>query len=172
MLISRQQSGLTVIELLVGVAIVSGLLYLGANSFSGWTQNQRVRVAAEGLLSGLQIARAEAVRQNTPVQFLLVGGGAGWQVKTVATAVQVQARSSGEDRAGLVVTVTPAGATAVTFNGLGRVMPTNPLDGSVPISSLAVSNPNSDVPLAVNIGASGGSRMCDPNAPSGDPRRC
>jgi len=48
------------------------LISLGAPGFAEWLQNQQIRAAAEATLNGLQVARGEAVRSNTPVRFQLV----------------------------------------------------------------------------------------------------
>lgn len=65
------QRGVTLIELVIGMAIVAMLVSAGLPSFMQWMQNAQVRAAAEGLQTGLQLARAEAVRRNTPVRFQL-----------------------------------------------------------------------------------------------------
>jgi type IV fimbrial biogenesis protein FimT len=43
------------------------LLALAMPGFSNWLRNARVRTTAESVQNGLQLARAEAVRRNTPV---------------------------------------------------------------------------------------------------------
>lgn len=63
--------GLSLIELVIGMAIISMLIAAGLPAFVNWMQNAQIRTAAEGLRDGLQLARAEAVRRNTPVRFQL-----------------------------------------------------------------------------------------------------
>ncbi len=63
--------GFTIVELMVTVTVLALLMLLGAPSFSNWLQNSQIRTAAEGVLAGAQLARAEAVRRNTPVRFQL-----------------------------------------------------------------------------------------------------
>ncbi len=173
MLNKRQQTGLTLIEVMIGISIVSILMVMGLKGYSGWVQNQRVRVAAEAILNGIQIARVEAVKRNSPVQFRLTGTRTEWQVQTVVSAERVQSRSSAEDSAGVLVSsVLPVGATSLSFNGMGRVMTLNPLDNSAPLTQIDVANTGSDRPLRVVVSTSGNVRMCDPNAATGDPRRC
>lgn len=67
----HNQRGVTLIELGIGLLIVAILLGIGAPAISSWVQNTRIRSATESILSGLQLARAEAVRLNTPVRFQL-----------------------------------------------------------------------------------------------------
>jgi type IV fimbrial biogenesis protein FimT len=128
------QRGVTLIELSIGLAIVAILLALGMPGFVDWIQNSQIRTAAESVQNGLQLARAEAVRRNTGVQFALTG--ADWTVGCDTAAddcpASIQTRSGTEGSANAVITpseVQPSGAAAgtpvfigtVVFNGLGRV---------------------------------------------------
>lgn len=63
--------GFTLIEVLVVIAIVGVLLSLGVPAFNNYLNNVRVRISTESFLAGLQTARAEAIRLNTTVEFLL-----------------------------------------------------------------------------------------------------
>ncbi|HEY6239420.1 MAG TPA: GspH/FimT family pseudopilin [Burkholderiales bacterium] len=64
--------GFNLIEIMISLVVLGVLISLGAPGFAEWLQNQQIRAAAEATLNGLQVARAEAVRQNTPVRFQLV----------------------------------------------------------------------------------------------------
>ncbi|MBK8385245.1 MAG: GspH/FimT family pseudopilin [Candidatus Accumulibacter sp.] len=64
--------GFSLVELIVGMAILGVLLAIAMPAFSNWLRNARVRTAAESVQNGLQLARAEAVRRNTPSAFDLV----------------------------------------------------------------------------------------------------
>jgi type IV fimbrial biogenesis protein FimT len=80
-----RQRGITMVEIMVSIAIVSLVLGIGIPNFTSWLQNTQVRATAESVLAGLQLARAEAVRQNTKARFQLTGGNAGmasWAVST------------------------------------------------------------------------------------------
>ena len=66
------QRGLNIIEIMISLAVLGVLIGLGAPGFAEWLQNQQIRAAAEATLNGLQVARGEAVRSNTPVRFQLV----------------------------------------------------------------------------------------------------
>jgi type IV fimbrial biogenesis protein FimT len=66
------QRGLNLIEVMISLVVLSVLISLGAPGFVEWLQNQQIRAAAEATLNGLQVARGEAVRRNTPVRFQLV----------------------------------------------------------------------------------------------------
>lgn len=82
-LISMQR-GVTMIEVMVTVAIIAIVLGIGMPSLSSWMQNTQVKAAAESVLTGLQLARAEAVRQNAKTRFQLMDatGMASWAIST------------------------------------------------------------------------------------------
>jgi type IV fimbrial biogenesis protein FimT len=63
--------GMTLIEMLIGVAIVAILMTMAVPGFSGWIKNQGIRTASESILTGLQLARAEALKKNTHMHFQL-----------------------------------------------------------------------------------------------------
>lgn len=71
MLIRSAVRGFTLIELMVTITIFAILLMLGIPSFSGLLQNHKLTSAARSYTAGLQIARTEAIRLNTPVEFVL-----------------------------------------------------------------------------------------------------
>lgn len=64
--------GFTPIELMVVLVMIGVLLATLMPSMTEWMRNLQVRSAAESLSTGLQKARAEAVRRNQNVYFSLV----------------------------------------------------------------------------------------------------
>jgi len=96
-LVMARVAGYTIIELVITVAILGVLVSLGVPSFAEWLHNTQLRNGAESVLHGLQVARAEAVRRNGFVQFILLPGtgtsfvrggltfnyGRGWRVVQV-----------------------------------------------------------------------------------------
>lgn len=168
------QGGVTLIELMIAIIIVSILLTIALPNFSAWIQNTQIRTATESIQNGLQLARAEAVRRNEPVSFIL-GAGSGWTVSTVAVpGTPIQSRASSEGSVNVTVVVSPGGATTATFSALGRL--TNPaaaptqIDLDVPTSILPASQSKE---LRINITSGGQIRSCDPNITANDdPRKC
>lgn len=76
----------SLIELLVGLAILGILLAVGASTYGRWLKNAQVRTAAEAVQNGLQIARAEAVRRNSLIRFQLTStAGSDCALSTTAT---------------------------------------------------------------------------------------
>ncbi|MFN3618256.1 MAG: GspH/FimT family pseudopilin [Aquabacterium sp.] len=64
--------GFSLIELMVTLAVFGILTMAAIPSISDWLRNTRLRNQAESVLTGLQLARNEAVRRNRPVTFWLV----------------------------------------------------------------------------------------------------
>jgi len=171
---SPRQTGFTLIELILGVGVLSILVMLALPSFGLMLQNARIRNAADSIMNGVQLARAEAVRRNRPVEFAFTAGG-NWSVTQLNPLEEIQARSGSE---GMKHAVIDSGASSrVTFGPVGAPMTTNPADGSGPMTRIDITSENTMDglrPLAILISPAGNVRMCDPdkNLPAGDPRRC
>jgi type IV fimbrial biogenesis protein FimT len=169
------QAGFSIVEILVGLAIFAILTMSALPAYSVWIQNTKIRNAAESVQNGLQLARSEAVRRNTNVQFAF-GTDSEWTVSVVDPAETIQARRSEQGSVDVLVTTTPA-ATTVTFNALGRAIP-NP-SGLPSFSRVDFDMPPNVVPpalsreLRVTISAGGRIRMCDPSVgDAADTRFC
>jgi type IV fimbrial biogenesis protein FimT len=168
------QRGFTLIELVIAIVLVAVLVSLAVPSFQIMLANAQIRTATQAMYDGLQLARVEAIRRNERVVFAK-GAGSDWTV-TVEGGAVVQTRSSSEGTRQATVAVTPAGATQVTFDSLGRVV-TN-ADASATITTLDVDVPTSLISAAdskeqrVTITTGGAVRTCDPNAAAGTGTAC
>ena len=172
-------SGVTLIELMVGMVIVSCLLLVGMPSFTSWIQDLQVRGAAESIQSGLMLARSEAIRRNRPVQLVLAdaGGLVEWRVGCVSVEpdcpLSIMERKRGEGglnarmAAPAVPPVEGAGTAAalvagaglpvnIAFNGLGQLA--GPAPGWIELSHVRL---GSERRLLVRIDA-GLARICKP----------
>lgn len=170
------QQGLSLVELMIAIVIAGILLTVGVGSYATWTQNQKIRMVAESILNGMQLARAEAVTRNTRVQFALAPD-TGWVVNVIDGGVigaEIQSRPAAESTGAATVSMTPAGATVVTFNSLGRPIadPTPAANTTITQVEVTSSSSAADRPLRISIGNGGGVKMCDPRATAGDPRAC
>jgi len=169
------QRGFTLIELVIAIVLVAILVTLAVPSFQIMLANAQIRTATQALYDGLQLARVEAIRRNERLLFAK-GAGSDWTVTVEAGAVVVQTRSSSEGTRQATVAVTPAGATRVTFDSLGRVVAN--ADGSATITALDIDVPTSLIPAAdskeqrVTITTGGAVRTCDPNAAAGTGTAC
>ena len=170
---NNKSLGFSLIELLIGMTIMAVVIAIGMPSYSAWIQNTRIRTAAESIQNGLQVARAEAVKRNVSVQFVL-SDGAAWLVgcETVNSACPaiIQSRTAGEGSSGDITLATDAAFTVV-FNNLGTVNASPTPFTQVDVDSSVAT---ADRPLRITIGVGGNIRMCDPSTTlsSTDPRKC
>lgn len=184
----NKQAGMTLVELMIGLAIVSVLFALALPSYSTWIQNSQIRTAADSIQNGLQIARQEALSRNTIVGFQLTDATkSDWRVcvgdpppfptpcPLGPPDAQIQARAGADGSANVSVGAdVVVGALAVPlvagsnlpngeviFNGFGRVA--NP---GVDLARIDLRNDKLAVAdervlvLLINVG--GQVRMCDP----------
>ncbi|MCY7301145.1 MAG: GspH/FimT family pseudopilin [Ilumatobacteraceae bacterium] len=183
------QDGFSIIELSVALTIMGLLLSLGAPAFSGYLQNARLGTMAQGIYTGMQLARAEAVKRNQAVEFVLTSSsletatadtavpdaaGRNWVVRQRASASQpyalVEQKSTNTNDAGGVIVA--ATTSQIVFDSLGgsfaaTVTLTNP--------ALGLCLPAGPVRCwTVAVAAGGQVRLCNPDATlaSSDTRAC
>lgn len=174
MLKPSKASGFTLVELMIVIAILAILMTLAAPSFSVIIANSKIRANAQAIIDGLQLARAEAIRRNERVKFVL-SSDTSWTVITNANTT-IQTRSAGDGGGGILLSPTPSNSTMVTFNPLGRVV--NNTDGSSTLTQVDIDVPTTVISateshdLRIIISSGGLIRLCDPNIGSGDPRSC
>ena len=163
------QGGVSLIELIISVVILAILAAAGAPSFAQFIQNRKVRTGAEGVIQGLNLAKAEAVRRNTSIQ-IAIAADTGWVVGcTTAVADNdgdgqpdcpgnIQTRPANEGSSGVRST-----AITLTFNGYGKIP-----------ALAASSNIEIDNPTAGTCEASGGNLRCMRIvvSPAGQVRSC
>lgn len=164
---------------MITVAIVALLLALAVPSYQQWIANVRIRTTAEAIQNGLMLAKGEAVKRNTKVQFVLTSGdpvaanvnsitasasGTAWMVRvyqpggTYTSADYVQGRNKAEGSQNVAVT---AGQSTVIFTGIGGLSP-------IPAASIAFDvsrsggDANVDRVLRVTVAPGGAIRVCDP----------
>jgi type IV fimbrial biogenesis protein FimT len=175
--------GVSLIEMMIGIAIMVLLLFIAMPNFSIWMANARIRTGAESIQDGLRYARAEAVRQNTQVRFQLTAATTDWTVCVPVTpasvdcngAAALQTHSGIEAVASIAVggwTTQGNGYGAPSTAGTPNGVTFNTLGGSSNAGDLTridVTNPSITPAasmrwLAVNISPSGQVAMCDPSA--------
>ena len=181
-MLTRAQSprGFTLIEMLIGLAIIALLLKIAVPSFRTWLQNTQIRSAAHAIADGMNAARGQAIGRNVPVQIQLTSLGNGnqpsWQVALVsAPTAPIQTWSSAEGASS--AQIVQAGGGILTYSPLGRVIAPNPVDNSAPLLQVDVTSNNDAADLALRtlrvvVGNGGMARMCDPNLAQPDPRAC
>ena len=126
-MVTHRQRGLSLVELLVGLVVLSVLVSVAAPSFSTMVAEQRLRQVGSELRISLATARSEAVKRNESVSLIKQGSdwSTGWCVEagsdaTSCTAQPIQQFNVASDQ----ITVLKDGATAgtgISFNPWGRV---------------------------------------------------
>ncbi len=169
------QTGFTLIELMITITIVSILTMLAMPSYKTWIANSRVRTTAESIQNGLMLAKAQALSRNAKVQMVLTStspvaanvntvsantAGTGWMVRVYQTTTYtaadfIQGRSVAEGGANTTVA---AGQSTFVFTGVGGLSPIPNADVAINVSGTG-----SDRPLRIKISKGGAIRMCDPN---------
>lgn len=181
--------GVSLIELMIAVAIISVLLVAALPNFQVWLQNLQIRNAAESILNGLQLARSEAVRRNAQVQFQLTSGAglSDWSVGCVTASaicpavIQSRGGSEGSGNARLGTSTAPVQDYATAL-GAGTGMPASVAFGLLgnvttvgAITRIDVVNPATAGTrrLVIIISSGGQIRMCDPAfALAANPQGC
>ena len=163
--------GFTLVELMVTIAIFTTLLMLALPMYSEFTANTQIRNGVENTLMGVRQAQSEAIKHNGQVEFVL-DPATGWNVNVVEDGENISSYPFVDGAARAIVTTSPPGATKVTFNGLGRIMPQNP-DATAPITRIDVTSTAYSTPrnMAVIVGAAG-LKACATAAAAPDPQAC
>jgi len=185
---SARESGFTLIEMVVTLAVFSILLTLAVPSLSRFVANSKVRSAADALQNGIRRAQVESLRRSRRVVFWLTTSqnpqtdltaaqnGTNWAITTIPSFVDstetLQVIETGvlsSTVEGLIV----KGPAAICFNSMGRLMTgadtqiasgaCDPLPtGSPAVKSYQISVNKSVRPLRVDVSLAGQVHMCDP----------
>jgi len=83
---TRRESGFTLIELMVTLAVLAILLAAAAPSFSDFIDKSRLKGAAQGAVDVINNARAESVRQGRDVSIAMKGTTTTWCLGAKAAA--------------------------------------------------------------------------------------
>ena len=70
----QKNTGMTLLEVMTVVAIIGIVVAIAVPSFSTMLENQRIKGAAEAMLTDLRWARAEAIKRNAPVRVTFATG--------------------------------------------------------------------------------------------------
>jgi type IV fimbrial biogenesis protein FimT len=125
-MVAQGQRGLSLVELLVGLVVLSVLVSVAAPSFSRMVAEQRLRQVGSELRISLATARSEAVKRNEAVSLIKQGSdwSTGWCIEAGKTsncsAQPIQQFNVASDQ----ITVLKDGAAAgteINFNAWGRV---------------------------------------------------
>lgn len=185
----QKQIGATLIELIVGIIILGILAGLAIPSFTTFLAGSHLRAAAESVLSGVQLARAEAIRRNTAVCFYIDSSSSAtslWYVNLDDTSAGLDCNNSGKpgitntsggdfiqksaanEGANITITLYPSTtANTITFNSFGKVLPSNTQTSSCPPSRIVFSAANTTQRYQIEIKTPDISCSSNATTPSG-----
>jgi len=181
-----RQHGVTLIELMVTVTIISILLAVGIPQMGEWIRRNSIGSAAESVQNGLRQAEAEAIRRNMRVEFLLTNAtpsqsgilslsaadnGKNWAVRALGTTDAKLAYVSGFQMSEVSPDVALAGPASLFFTGMGRV--TDSTGAAVTEYQVyRLSRSGADRAVCVFVTPGGAIKTCDPALASGKPFAC
>ncbi len=174
-------SGFTLIELMIALSIFAILVFLALPMYAQFMGNSQIRNAAENSLTGVRLAQAAAIKGNSRAKFVIDANGwsvYAWNDEIADFALApTQSYLFAEGASHTTNAPTPAGATMVTFDGLGRVFLNADATASlarIDFTNPSVTNPRNLRVMISGIGGNTGIKLCDPDpgVDSSDPRAC
>lgn len=168
----KANSGITLLELIIGFVIVGIIMTLAASSLVDYFRNSKVRNLADELQADLQNAKYEAIKRNGTVNLTITG------TRWITTAIDNTGQTQLSERTALSdennLTIQPANLS-ISFNSQGRLTGSG---GNItvairPQNSLECRQNRGNIRcLQINIQTSGQLKLCDPALDSSDPRGC
>jgi type IV fimbrial biogenesis protein FimT len=195
-----RQKGFSLVELMVAITVLALILLVAMPAVASWLDSTRIRNIVESLQSGLQTARAEAVRRNKNVSFWLVSGAdpavlgndcelssasASWVISINSPAGHCGDAPS-NSASPMLVAGRPAGASGGRISVAALQADQSSAGTSITfdgfgrvtngdaIGLIKVTGADTDVNLQLMISSTGSVRMCDPRTviDANDPRKC
>ena len=196
--LKMRSPGFTLIELLIAVSIFVFLIMLAGPQYAQFLASSQVRNAAEAILNGVQMAQSAALNDNTEARLLLdpTTGAGGWQIYKTIEGTEpsppnpIQVYSLIEGARDTALTVTPAGATQITFDGFGRVRSELAAEQCAGTNGFYKNADCSDAMRCIDVASTKissarnlrvvissdpskiGTKLCDPAAASTEPQAC
>lgn len=201
-MLRRPHNGFSLVELIIGMAILAMLMALGMPQYANFIANSRLRATAEGISNGLNTARAEAVKRNAraelvfideePIEALVnaltpVVNGPNWVVRGWVPETnsfdyidgKIGAEGSGGSGVAVEVTTVTSGIYdgTIAFTGFGALNSAQAITFEVRFPTAGTCDTTA-IPgpmrcLNVTVSAGGQVRICDPKiTDTKDTRAC
>lgn len=142
--LAHKQQGMTLIELVISMVLVGGMMALAVPAVGDWTDANRIRVTADSILNGLQLAKMEAVRKNTRTRFVLTD-----------TATYSTVAGGGGQAGDWEICIADNTGSLVGNRGQAWVATENGTPVKIGVSTAALSAQNFTQPLAAGAGLTG-----------------
>ena len=190
----ERQSGFTIVELMVAIAIVSILIGVGLPQLGEAIAVRRVQGTAQGLAATLRTAQAEAIRRNRTVEVAFtnaepIPANTVAATSTVASSARgwlarvVNPTGTGDFVAGQALTGDLAAVTLehATLRSVGFTPVARPVDLSAGVGAAAalaaplvvrVASSGTTRRMCVSVSTGGAVRVCDPSRPAGSGAAC
>jgi type IV fimbrial biogenesis protein FimT len=167
----KRARGFTLVELLMVLAVVGIMTAIALPAMRVHLANADVRGVAEEIRSGLELARTEAIRRNTSVQFQR--NGTGWTVVVPGANngadLIVAQRTTRQSQVSLTTDI-----DNISFNGSGWTSPFGQaMNINLQAPTVSACRPQGGIYcLNIVVAAGGLVRSCDPAAQVGSPTAC
>ena len=120
--IPHKNSGFTLIELIVTLAIAGILYFYALPSYSQFGMRQKISNQANDLLSDLMFARVSAIKEGQSVAVTSLDGtnwSTGWNISLVSSAQNIRSKQTTNQNLAITGDV-----GVITFNNLGNALTT------------------------------------------------
>ncbi len=163
----KHEKGFTIFELLVTVALIGILASVAIPNLTFFIHNQYLMASTKDIQAGLTKAKGLAVARNEIIYVQY--NGKAWELYD-STDSLIESYTDNSP-AHVNATFLPDGASRLTYNAFG--MPIANTDGTSSIDQIDISSSAGFATMSYRLIINGGSsRLCEPNRPTDDARRC
>ena len=109
----KKRAGFTLVELLVTIAVIAIIATIAVPGFQGMTANNRLASDYNEILSGLNLARSEAIKRRESVEFEITSPTPwAYEISVGSDTLRIRSGTGG--------TLSVSGSTSIVFDSLGR----------------------------------------------------
>ncbi len=128
---NKHESGMTLIELLVAITVLTILIGVGVPTYDRLSVSNRLSSQVNELVASVHYARSEAIKRGSPVQLCVANGshtdcaagsgnwGQGWVVNSVADTLRLRRHQGASAQDSFVEIGAPVNVGSITFDQNG-----------------------------------------------------